>query len=234
MCGRFTITDPEDAIRRLFGYDGPPLGLIPRYNVAPTQIVPVVRVSEAGKRGIAMLRWGLVPGWAKDLGAGAKMINARADTVAEKPAFRAAYKARRCLIPADGFYEWQEVPGAPSKAKKQPYRILRQEAAPFAFAGLWERWRDPAGAADTPAIETFTIITTDAAPSIAAIHHRMPVMLTRPEQFAVWLGTAAGDPAALLAPYDGNDLTTVAVSTKVNNARHDAPDCLDPAPPAAP
>jgi putative SOS response-associated peptidase YedK len=230
MCGRFSITDPDEALRDLFGYNGPPLDLAPRYNVAPTQSVPVVRVNEQGQRGIALLRWGLVPYWAKDLRIGAKMINARAETVAKQSAFRDALKARRCLVPADGFYEW-EADGA----VKQPYRVVIGDPAhprPFAFAGLWERWRDRAKPRDAEPLESFTIITTDAAPAIARIHDRMPVMLRRREDLEAWLDVANHPPAEvqkLLKPYAGADLAAIAVSAKVNNARYDAPDCIAPA-----
>lgn len=233
MCGRFTITDPQEGLRALFGANDPP-ELKPRYNVAPTQTVAVVRLNENGARGIAMLRWGLIPSWAKEAKIGAQMINARADTVAEKPAFRAAFKARRCVIPADGFYEWT----AAGKVKR-PWRILLGDPAhprPFAFAGLWERWRDPAAAKDAPLVETFTLITTDAAPAIAQIHHRMPVILTQRDEIDAWLDpakTPAPDAGKLLKPYAGSDLKAFAVSTKVNNARFDGPECLEPAPAAA-
>lgn len=234
MCGRFTITDPQEGLRALFGANDPP-AYKPRYNVAPTQSVPVVRLNENGARGIAMLRWGLIPSWAKEAKIGAQMINARADTVAEKPAFRAAFKTRRCAVLADGFYEWK----AEGKVK-QPWRILLGDPArprPFVFAGLWERWRDPAAAADAPAIESFTIITTDAAPAIEQIHHRMPVMLTKRDDIEAWLDPAKTPPAEaakLLQPYSGADLTAVAVTTKVNNARFDGPECLEPADKIAP
>lgn len=230
MCGRFTITDPDEALRALFGYNGPPVDMAPRYNMAPTQSVPAVRLNESGGRGIAMLRWGLIPSWAKEAKIGAKMINARADMVAEKPAFRSAFKARRCLIPADGFYEWK----AEGKVK-QPWRIVLGDPArptPFAFAGLWEHWRDPAAGKGAPPVETFTIITTDAAPAIAPIHHRMPVMLTRREDLDAWLDAARTPPEAalkLLKPYAAADIAAAAVSRKVNNARYDGPDCVAPA-----
>jgi putative SOS response-associated peptidase YedK len=174
-----------------------------------------------------MLRWGLVPYWAKDLRIGAKMINARAETVATLPAFREAYRARRCLVPADGFYEWK----AEGKAK-HPYRVVIGDPAhpkPFAFAGLWERWRERGQPKDAPPVESFTIVTTAAAPAIAHIHDRMPVMLRRREDLEAWLDTAHHPPervAPLLAPYAGDDLAAIAVSAKVNNARYDEPDCI--------
>jgi putative SOS response-associated peptidase YedK len=192
--------------------------------------VPVVRLGEAGRRGIALLRWGLVPYWAKDLKIGAKMINARAETVATLPAFREAYRARRCLIPADGFYEWKV--DASDKKAKQPYRVVLGDPAhprPFAFAGLWERWRDRSQPKDAPPIESFTIVTTEAAPAIAHIHDRMPVMLRRREDLEAWLDAANNPPekvAPLLAPYAGGDLAAIAVSAKVNNAKYDEPDCI--------
>jgi len=229
MCGRFIITDPDQGMSALFGYNGPPLGMAPRYNVAPTQSVPVVRLNARGGRGMAKLRWGLVPAWAKDVKIGAQMINARAETVTEKPAFRAAFKTRRCLIPADGFYEWK----ADGKTK-QPYRVVLGDPArprPFAFAGLWERWHDPAAAQDAPPLETFTVITVDAAPAIAHIHHRMPVMLTRREDLEAWIDiTRSAETAlALLKPHAAADIAAGAVSLKVNNARYDEPDCAAPA-----
>ncbi len=143
MCGRYDITTPVAALARLFGFEDLP-NLEPRYNVAPTQTVPVVGLAKDGRRSLKMLRWGLVPSWAKDLGIGAKLINARAETLAEKPAFRAAYARRRCLVPASGFYEWQASPaGSPGGKVKQPWRIRRRDDAPFAFAGLFEMWKGP-------------------------------------------------------------------------------------------
>jgi putative SOS response-associated peptidase YedK len=230
MCGRFSITDPDEALRELFGYNGPPLDLAPRYNVAPTQIVPAVRLSEGGGRGIAQLRWGLIPWWAKEAKIGAKMINARAETVATNSAFRDAFTARRCLIPADGFYEWK-IEG---KAR-QPWRVVLGDPTKprhFAFAGLWERWRDPAAAKDAPRIESFTIVTTDAAPAIAHIHDRMPIMLNERDALEAWLDPAKTPPESalkLLKPYGGADLKAFLVSSKVNDWRYDGPDCVVPA-----
>jgi putative SOS response-associated peptidase YedK len=240
MCGRYSITDPDEALRGLFGYNGPPMDFAPRYNVAPTQSVPVVRLNHEGKRAIVAMRWGLIPSWAKEAKIGSMMINARADTVAAKPAFRAAFKARHCLVLANGFYEWQAPASAEKGAKKQPYRIVLGDAArarPFAFAGLWERWRDPAAGKDAPPLDTFTIITTNAAPAIAHIHERMPVMLTERDEFEAWLEAEKTPPAEaqkLLLPYAGPDLAAYAVSTKVNNARYDGADCVAPAEPVAP
>lgn len=239
MCGRFSITDPDEALRALFGYNGPPMDFPPRYNVAPTQEVPVVRLNHEGKRTIAKMRWGLVPFWAKDLKIGARMINARADTVATLPAFREAFKARRCLVLADGFYEWNTAIKVAKGEKKQPYRIVIGEesakgavrARPFVFAGLWERWRDRAQGKDAPPVDSFTIITTDAAPKIAHIHDRMPVMLNRREDFEAWLDPAKTPPAEaqkLLKPYAGPGLAVYPVNPKVNDHRNDDPECITP------
>jgi len=234
MCGRFTITDPDEALRALFGYNGPPMDFKPRYNVAPTQEVPVVRYNSQGKRAIATMRWGLVPFWAKDLKIGAKMINARAETLSTLPAFREALKARRCLVLADGFYEWDTTVKVPKGEKRQPYRVVIGEpgrARPFVFAGLWERWRDRAAGKDAPPIDSFTIVTTEAAPAIAHIHERMPVMLNRREDFELWLDAAQHPPAEaqkLLKPYGGPDLAVFPVNPKVNDHRNDDPECTAP------
>ena len=159
------------------------MNLAPRYNVAPTQSVPVVRRTSARECDAVMMRWGLIPSWAKDTRLGARMINARAETVAEKPAFRGAFRSRRCLVPADGFYEWQARPGG-----KQPYRIARSGGGLFSFAGLWERWEK---AADGAPVGSFTIVTTTATPELYLIHPRMPVILdsggtTRSGSTAMW------------------------------------------------
>jgi putative SOS response-associated peptidase YedK len=220
MCGRYSLTSPPEAVRRLFGLDLTP-NWPARYNSAPTQLAPVVRLAEGGgKRELVMLRWGLVPFWAKDLAIGARLINARADGVAEKPAFRSAFRRRRCLVPADGFYEWQGIAKA-----KQPMRIVVGDGEPFAFAGLWERWdKGPDGA-----VESFTIITTDAAASIAPIHARMPVMLA-PEDHGAWLEQAAQLEAlrGLLRPFPADRLRAYAVSTRVNFVRNDDAACIAP------
>src|SRR5437899_201370 len=182
MCGRFVLTTPAEALRRIFGFIEQP-NLPPRYNIAPTQDVPVIRQRRepAGQRTLQMLRWGLVPSWAESLAGGAKMINARAETVMAKPAFGRAFERRRCLVPADGFYEWR--PGDPAK---QPYLITARDGAPLAFAGLWERWSPPARerellapdgeAARRPYIDSFTIVTTTANAALATLHPRMPVI----------------------------------------------------------
>jgi putative SOS response-associated peptidase YedK len=244
VCGRFSITDPDEALRALFGYNGPPMDFAARYNVAPTQDVPVVRLNHEGKRAITKMRWGLVPFWAKDLKIGAKMINARSETIATQSAFREAFKARRCLVLADGFYEWNTSVKVPKGGMKQPYRVvIGDEAAkgavrarPFVFAGLWERWRDRAQGKDAPPVDSFTIITTDAAPAIAHIHERMPVMLNRREDFEAWLDPEKTPPAEaqkLLKPYAGADLALYPVTPKVNDYRYEEPDSVAPVGPSA-
>ena len=228
MCGRYSLTTPVGALQILFEFEDLP-NLAPRYNIAPTQEVAAVRAApdapapEGGaRRQLAMLRWGLIPSWAKDPAIGARMINARAETLAEKPAFRAAFRARRCLLPADGFYEWQAREGGP----KQPFHIARQDGGPFAFAGLWERWRDPA---DGATVESCTIVTTAADARLRPIHHRMPVILAQ-ENFGLWLDSAAplDRLQAVLAADPGLDLVATAISTRVNKVANDSPEILEP------
>jgi len=202
----YTFAVPENAaVRR-------------RYNIAPTQEAPVVRVGAGGARELAMLRWGLVPSWAKELAVGTRMINARAEGVEAKPAFRAAVRERRCLVPATGFYEWKGLPG-----RKQPYAITIERPL-FAFAGLWETWT----AREGRPVETFTIVTTEANPAIASVHDRMPVILPRDAEEA-WLCGDAKDALAVLAPYAAQT-TLRAVGPAVGNSRNEAPECLDDAP----
>jgi putative SOS response-associated peptidase YedK len=199
MCGRYSLTTAPEAMRQLFDLSGPLANLPPRYNIAPTQEAPVVRAAaEGGGRELALLRWGLVPAWSQGPDSRYSMINARAETVAEKPSFRTALKERRCLVPADGFYEWARRPGG-----KQPYRIGLAGGAPFAFAGLWEHWRG--GNGDGDEIQSFTIIVTQANDTLAAIHERMPVIVA-PADYGLWLegGPKATEEArALLRPYPG-------------------------------
>jgi len=208
----------------LFGVAESP-NLMARYNIAPTQAAAVVRLTPAdGGRELVLLRWGLVPSWSKDPATGASPINARADTVAAKPSFRAAFRARRCLVPADGFYEWQAP--VSGKGPKQPYLIRRRASDPaqgtFAFAGLWERWQ---GAGQT--IESFAIVTTDANATLRPIHHRMPVILD-PRDYAAWLdcdNMRAGD---LLRPAPDDALVAVPISTRVNSVANDDPGVIEP------
>jgi putative SOS response-associated peptidase YedK len=191
-----------------------------RFNIAPTQEAPVIRVRPDGEREAAMLRWGLVPFWAKDLKVGTKMINARSAGVEAKPAFRAAMKERRCVVPATGFFEWQGEPG-----RKQPYAITVPGQALFAFAGLWERWKPASG----DPVETFTIVTTEANEAIARIHDRMPVILPM-DAIDTWLTEPPDEACALLKPYEGA-VEFRAVGKYVSNVNHEGRECLDdPAP----
>ncbi|NQW09238.1 MAG: SOS response-associated peptidase [Alphaproteobacteria bacterium] len=227
MCGRYSITMTPDMLRRLFGVvfrDN----LAPRWNMAPTQAAPVIHLGGSGGRVAAMMRWGLVPSWVKDVSVGAKMINARAETVAEKPSFRAAYRRRRCLVPADGFYEWKTEGGI-----KQPWRVARQDQAPFAFAGLWELWE---GRGEGSALQTFTILTTEANATLRDIHHRMPVMLFEPEQFEAWLTADTVEAEALMTPCDPEAIMAYRVDPRVGNVRHDDAGLIEPvaAPPPSP
>jgi putative SOS response-associated peptidase YedK len=220
MCGRFTLTAPREVLRELFPlFDIPEV--TPSYNVAPTQTVLAVRVPAGRDRPEpVLLKWGLVPGWADDPAIGNRLINARAETVAEKPAFRSAFRQRRCLVLADGFYEWQKVGG-----KKQPYLFRLQGGAPFAFAGLWEHWER-----DGRAIDSCTVLTTSANELVKPLHERMPVILA-PADFDRWLDPkpATGpELQGLLRPYPAEAMTAYPVATRVNNARHNDADCVAP------
>ena len=219
MCGRYVITSTPEAIRALFGYPQQP-NFPPRYNVAPTQPIPIVRVVE-GRREFALVRWGLLPPWVKDPKAFTLLINARGETVNEKPAFRNAMKRRRCLIPADGFYEWKR-----DGVVKRPHHIRLKGGGPFAFAGLWETWIGPNG----EELETAAIVTTDANDLLSPIHHRMPVIL-EPESFALWLDCAnvdANAAAALIAPARDDRLEACEISPAVNRVVNDSADILAP------
>jgi putative SOS response-associated peptidase YedK len=227
MCGRYTVTSSGETIADLFDLsEVPQLPL--RYNLAPTQEAPIVRVaSPGGARELALLRWGLIPYWAKEAAIGNKMINARAESVAEKPAYRFSFKKKRCLVVADGFYEWKK-----EGKGKQPYLIRRSDRKPFAFAGLWSTWRDPQAREDggAPPVETFTILTTAANEVLKPLHDRMPVVV-RPEDFALWLDPVVDDAARLtplLAPAPADGWETVPVSRSVNSPAHDAADCVEP------
>jgi putative SOS response-associated peptidase YedK len=219
MCGRFAFYSPHEAVARLFGVADAP-EIEPRYNIAPTQFVAAVREA-GGPREVAMLYWGLVPSWAKEKSIGARMINARSETLAEKPSFRNAYKRRRCLLLADGYYEWQR-----SGAIKQPYFISFAAGAPFGMAGLWERWRDP-GSGEP--LESCCIVTTSPAPAVAHVHDRMPVIIP-PDAYAEWLDpeNAATDRLArLLAPWEAPGLQARPVSRRVNDARNQGAGLLE-------
>jgi putative SOS response-associated peptidase YedK len=219
MCGRFTLSLSTEALAEFFGVEEVP-NLDARFNIAPTQnVVAVLEDQHSAHRYIHHLRWGLIPAWAKDANMGAKLINARAETVAQKPAFRSAFKHRRCLIVADGFYEWQK-----QGSKKQPFYFRLQNGEPFAFAGLWEKWRNSAG----EEIDSCTILTTSANELMQPIHDRMPVILS-PEEYNLWLDQQVQTPEPLqplLRPYPASTMTSYPVSTWVNNARHDDPKCI--------
>jgi putative SOS response-associated peptidase YedK len=230
MCGRFTLRTPATVLIEHFDIDvrnETQLALFdPRYNIAPTQDVVVVRAdAETGRRAASMMRWGLLPSWAKQITSGPPMINARSETLAEKPAFRTALRSRRCLIPADGFYEWQLTPGG-GKGKKQPYYIHRPDGNPFAFAGLWETWKSPDSQL---VIESCTIVTTSANAALASLHDRMPVILA-PNDYGLWLDANVSEPAKLqhmLAPCGNDELVAEPVSTHVNRVANDDPRCIE-------
>ncbi len=237
MCGRYTLTAEADELAAEFDLVEP-IPLAARYNIAPTQRVPVVRFHAAGdappKRAVVritepggvrrldILRWGLVPHWAKDLKFGFRTINARAETVATQPAFREAFRSRRCLVPASGFYEWQRAM-EDGKEVKQPRYIRRVGDKPMALAGLWESWTAP----DGEVVETFTIITTSANDAIRPFHDRMPVIL-RSEDYEAWLNPATKPDAlkALLVPCPADWLSITSVSRRVNSPGFDDPDCI--------
>ena len=219
MCGRFTLHHPTEEIAQRFNLDQIAVSFPPRYNIAPTQ--PIAVVLQHSARTLEAFQWGLVPFWAKDPKIGNRMINARAETVAEKPAFRAAFKQRRCLIPASGYYEWRK-----ENNERLPTYIYRADKTPFAFAGLWEEWHAPEG----EILHTCTIITTEASDQVSAIHHRMPVIFD-PEQEETWLdpGLNGGDSLAeLLHNTSAAELSSHPVSKQVNPPTFDAPACIEP------
>src|SRR5258708_19895394 len=219
MCGRYRLTAKERYFRDHFGLDEDP-PWTPRWNIAPTQQVPIVRQDrKEPKRSFALVRWGLIPYWAKDPSIGFKTINAMSETAAEKPAFRDGMRRGCCLIPGDGFYEWQKV----GPKEKQPYNFGMIDDSVFAFAGLWERWQDPSG----QFVETGTILTTKPNALVANVHDRMPVIL-RPEDFDLWLDPGLTDPARVvdcLKPFDARLMKRYPVSTRVNRPESDDPEC---------
>jgi len=219
MCGRYVITSPPAAIRALFGYPEQP-NFPPRYNVAPTQPIPIVRLDE-GQCHFALMRWGLIPAWVKDPKTFSLLINARAESVLDKPAFRNAMRRRRCLIPADGFYEWRETGG-----RKQAFFVRRKDGAPFAFAGLYETWTGPNG----EELDTAAIVTTNANRTLSVIHDRMPVILPV-EAFDLWLDCAKVDAptaTALLVPARDDAMEAYQVSPAVNRVANDTAALIAP------
>ncbi|KOP22970.1 hypothetical protein AMR41_29260 [Hapalosiphon sp. MRB220] len=219
MCGRFTLSAFPEVLSQIFEVEKIP-DFKPQYNIAPTQMVLVVLYnSENHKREIQQLRWGLIPSWAKDQSMGAKLINARAETVAEKPAFRRAFKYQRCLLVADGFYEWRKQEG-----KKQPYYFRLLSEKPFAFAGLWEEWQSP----EQEQIKSCTILTTQANELVEQVHDRMPVILQQ-ETYDLWLDPQVHDRELLqplLHPYPSETMTSYPVTTLVNSPKNNSPECI--------
>ena len=217
MCGRYTLIADLGDLAQRFEFDGSDFSYDPGYNIAPTESVVTVRNVES--REAALMRWGLIPFWAKDPKIGARMINARAETVAEKPAFRSALRRRRCLVLADGYYEWQKTP-----VGKRPFRIVMQSGEPFAMAGLWETWKDPQG----NVVPSCTIITTSANDFLSPIHDRMPVILPR-ESEELWLDPDTKDPCALkgiFTPYSNEGMDAYEISTLVNSAANNDPEVI--------
>lgn len=222
MCGRFALFSPEEILAAMVGVAGAGFPA-PSYNIAPSRAIAAVRIAPEGpaKRELARLRWGLVPSWAKDPAVGYRMINARAETAPDKPAFRSAFRRRRCLVPADGFYEWRKTGG-----RKQPYYVRMADGKPFAFAGLWERWEGPDGE-----VASCAILTTGPNDLLAPIHDRMPVILS-PGDFDPWLDPETSDPATLLPlmrPYPPGAMVAFPVRALVNNPAADDPRCIEPA-----
>jgi putative SOS response-associated peptidase YedK len=219
MCGRYRLTAKERYLRDHFGIDED-FAWTPRWNIAPTQLVPVIRQdSTKSGRSFELVRWGLIPSWAKDPSIATKTINAMSETAADKPAFRGALRLRRCLIPADCFYEWQSM----GSKQKQPFSIGMAEDSTFAFAGLWERWQDPGG----EIIETCTILTTKPNALVADVHDRMPVIL-KADDYDLWLDPTVRNPALVAAcfkPFDATLMKKYPVSTRVNRPENDDPEC---------
>ena len=224
MCNRYTQKQDLSKLKSRFRFRSAVDELTPRYNLAPSQPAPVIVAN--GERLLDLYRWGLIPAWAKDPKVGNKMMNARAETVAQTAAYQRPFQRHRCLVPADGFYEWKPDPTNPKKAPKTPMYITLASEEPFAFAGLWDVWRDAEGRE----IRSFTIITTEPNELIRPIHNRMPAILKRQDEDA-WLDPTARPEflQGLLAPYPADAMTAYAVSRLVNSARNDSPDLILPA-----
>lgn len=233
MCGRYSLYASAEELSRVFAVSQSNAGSIlaagPRYNVAPTTAVAALRRSGEGDgRELALLRWGLVPAWAKEIGKGPLLINARAETVADKPTFRASFRSRRCLVVADGFFEWQKLPD-----RKQPYYFQVDDGALFAFAGIWDRWERK----EEPAVESCAILTTKANGLMRAVHDRMPVILG-PDAWDIWLHQGGenvvrdGELRSLLSPFPADRMRAHPVSTLVSSPRNDVPACVEPTGPA--
>ncbi len=220
MCGRFTLTSTAAALAQTF--DLAEVGLLtPRYNIAPSQQIAAVRIDDTGQRSLVELRWGLIPSWTKDLARARLLINARSETASSKPSFREALSRRRCLVPASGFFEWQGKAGS-----KQPFLFRSTSADPMAMAGIFEVWRGGGG----EVVESVALLTTEANASVRPVHDRMPVILA-PRDFPGWLDPALNDPKrveSLLVPCPPDWLAAIPVNPRVNSARFDDPQCVEP------
>jgi putative SOS response-associated peptidase YedK len=220
MCGRFTLHLPPDLLAEIFGLAEIPV-FPSRYNIAPTQRIAVIRDNAAGRRETDFLHWGLIPSWAKDKSVGNRMINARSETVAEKPAFRKAIRFRRCIVPASGFFEWRQT-----ENRKLPFYLRLRDGSPMAFAGLWDAWKSPEG----ETVESCTILTTSSNELIEPLHDRMPVIL-HSEEYQLWLNREMTDPEKLIPLYrafPADLMEMYPVSELVNSPRNDAPDLIEP------
>jgi putative SOS response-associated peptidase YedK len=231
MCGRYRLSKTEKYLVEKFGVNlADDFRYVPRYNVAPTQEIPVIRQDkDSPRRMMSAMRWGLIPYWAKDVSIGSRMINARAESCVDKPAFSEALVKRRCLVPADGFYEWQRS-GSRKHATKQPFLFTMKDDSVFAFAGIWERWKSQ----DGRIIESCSIFTTVPNEIARDVHDRMPVIL-KPEHYDLWLDpkfSVAEELAAMLRPYDTREMKKVPVSDRVNSPANDDPECATEVPDA--
>jgi putative SOS response-associated peptidase YedK len=226
MCGRFARRSTHEVLADWFGIESEEMPFFaPTYNAAPQSVQPVVRLSaHTGKREFALMRWGLVPFWAKDEKLGLSTINARAEEAASKPLFREALKRRRCLVPADAFYEWQRPPGERASKTTQPFALALRSGEPYAFAGLWERWKPK----DGPVLETFTILTTDPNELAEPMHNRMPVIV-EPRDYSRWIdpGDPARPPVDLLRPFPAEKMRAWPVNARVGNVRNDDAQLLE-------
>ncbi len=221
MCGRYTLSAPKEELLSLFRL-ADFSSLTPRYNIAPSQEVPIIR-HRKGENILDLVRWGLIPSWSQTRSPPSILINARSESVDDKPSFKSAFRKRRCLVPASGFYEWPR--SSKRKAPKQPYYIGLTKWKPFAMAGIWEEWQSPSG----ELVESCSILTTKANDTISPFHHRMPVILEE-KDYAKWLNKDSKEVHELLSPYAAEAMQAVAVSTYVNNVRNDDPSCIRPAP----
>jgi putative SOS response-associated peptidase YedK len=220
MCGRYTHLLTWAQLHRLLRLTSAPIEIAARYNIAPTQLAPVVREAAVGARSLEMMRWGLVPSWANDLSIGSGMINARGETLATKPAFRGAFKRRRCIVPASGFYEWKKTEGSKSK---QPFYITASDGGPLLLGGLWESWASPEG----EWVLSYTIVTTGPNEVMATLHDRMPLILDG-DDIDRWLDPRVEDAAGLVRSFPSELMLPVPVSTVVNSPKNDVPECIQP------